>query len=295
MSKKKDKEFYDYVDSVENYKVLGTYTRKIDDITMYHEVCGKTYKQKPANFMKGARCHHCSPSRPWTTDDVVNALNEKYGEKYTLLSEYKNSITPLWVRDNDCNHEYKVKRQDILAGARCFKCHGSKKYTQKEFEEIFNKRKLNGYSLIGTYKGINADVKIKHDICGTVFVIQPARYFNQGKNCPTCKPKSIGELKVKNILKNHNIKYYEQYTYPDCVDKKVLFFDFYLPEYNILIEYQGLQHYEPVGEFGGQEVFKDVIRRDNIKREYSKANNIKLIEIPYWIKNIEDFLVEKIC
>lgn len=262
---------------------------------MYHIGCGKYYYQSPYKFIKGSRCHHCSSSKPLTTERLQSILDEKFPNKYTILSEYKNSTTKFLVRDNECGHEYYTKQQWIRSGRRCFKCHGSKKYSQDEFKSLFDSKKMSGYSLTGVYKGINHKVSIKHDECGTVFDIIPSKYFQQGKNCPNCHPKSVGELKIKNILVNYNIIFEEQKRFKECIDKYSLPFDFYLPKYNILIEYQGIQHYQPVGEFGGHEAFLMQQRRDNIKREFCKDNNIKLIEIPYWEKDIEKFLVEKIC
>jgi hypothetical protein len=80
------------------------------------------------------------------------------------------------------------------------------------------------------------------------------------------------------------------------VYKKSLRFDFYLEEFNTSIEIQGKQHYEPV-DFGGRprewsiQDFKIQQIRDQIKRDYCKENNIKLLEIPYWdFDNIEQIL-----
>ena len=67
----------------------------------------------------------------------------------------------------------------------------------------------------------------------------------------------------------------------------MLSFDFYLPEYNTIIEYQGLQHYRYVPSFQSEKVFKEGQIRDDIKRKYCKDNNINLIEIPYNEKNVE--------
>ena len=64
--------------------------------------------------------------------------------------------------------------------------------------------------------------------------------------------------------------------FEDCIDKRPLPFDFYLPEYNICIEYQGQQHYYPVEIFGGKNAFESQVLRDNIKREYCQKNNILL-------------------
>ena len=289
------KDFYYYLNTVEDYQCADLYKTTDTPLKMYHVKCGKYYYQTPKKFKRGSRCHHCSPSKPITHENFIDELKSKFGDKYEVLTRYKNSTTPLLVKNTECGHIYKIKRQDILAGKRCFECYGSKKYTQKEFEKKFKEKGLLGYSVVGVYKGIAKHVDIKHDICGTVFPIKPRDYFNQGKHCPVCKPKSLGELKVKSILERLNIAYEEQKTFPECKFKHVLMFDFYLPKQNIIIEYQGIQHYKPVKEFGGDEAYKNQIIRDSIKRNFCKENNIKIIEVPYYIKDLESFLVEKIC
>ena len=76
-------------------------------------------------------------------------------------------------------------------------------------------------------------------------------------------------------------------TYPDSIyqyHSKFLgqqSFDIYIPSKKIAIEYQGIQHYEPVDIFGGTEGFSKRIKLDNQKRTICKKNNIKLIEWKY--------------
>ena len=53
--------------------------------------------------------------------------------------------------------------------------------------------------------------------------------------------------------------------------------DFYLPDYNIAIECQGIQHFEPIDFFGGEEKFDEQIERDRIKYNLCKNNNINII------------------
>ena len=60
-----------------------------------------------------------------------------------------------------------------------------------------------------------------------------------------------------------------------------LSYDFYLPDYNLLIEYQGIQHKEPVIFFGGDKALRSQQARDRIKREYALSHNINLLEIWY--------------
>ena len=107
---------------------------------------------------------------------------------------------------------------------------------------------------------------------------------NRSMSCG-CKKSALskGEQKVKELLINNNINFLSQKTFSNCLfDNCLLRFDFYLPELNIAIEYQGKQHYEPYEYFGGQEKYLMTLKYDKIKQDYCKNNNIKLIIIPYW-------------
>jgi hypothetical protein len=109
-----------------------------------------------------------------------------------------------------------------------------------------------------------------------------------------------GESRIKLVLNQLYVNFIREYSYIDCKFINKLEFDFYLPQYNLLIEYQGQQHYEPVdfagkGEKWSNNQFKLNQKRDNIKREYCKKNNIRLLEIPYWdYNNIESILIKEL-
>ena len=117
--------------------------------------------------------------------------------------------------------------------------------------------------------------------CGNSF-ITTAHRLKQG-NTQSCGCLiSKGENKIREILNNLNIVFIQQYSFEDLKDIKELKFDFYLPQQNIIIEYQGQQHYKAVPQWGGEEGFKDRLKKDSMKRTYCLNNKIRLIEIPYW-------------
>ena len=100
---------------------------------------------------------------------------------------------------------------------------------------------------------------------------------------------SKGENTIWNWLNYNKIKFEFQKRFSDCKDKKSLPFDFYLPDYNLCIEYQGKQHYEPINYFGGLEKFTYQQYHDELKKEYCEEKGISLLCIPY-DKNIEEEL-----
>lgn len=110
-------------------------------------------------------------------------------------------------------------------------------------------------------------------------------HLNAGHRCPICK-NSIGERRVKDYLILHDIKFIPQHYFDDCRYQRPLLFDFYLPELNACIEYDGIQHFQPVDFAGkGQEwaemLFTETKLRDDVKNNYCRNNNIQLCRIKY--------------
>ena len=106
----------------------------------------------------------------------------------------------------------------------------------------------------------------------------PNNHITNKQGCPICK-ESKGEIQVRKYLTENNIKFMTQYKFSNCRYKNPLPFDFYLPNYNICIEYNGMQHFKPVKIFGGVKAFKQQKIRDGIKSNYCLVNNIKLINL----------------
>ena len=120
------------------------------------------------------------------------------------------------------------------------------------------------------------------------------------KGCPVCnefnKQNSKGMLRIEDYLKSKSIKFIKEYKFDECVDKRKLPFDYYIPEKNTCIEFDGRQHFEKA-YFGGADeekasyMLEYVKRHDNIKNNFCKKNSINLIRIPYFeIDNIEKIL-----
>ena len=116
------------------------------------------------------------------------------------------------------------------------------------------------------------------------------------QHCPYCHI-AKGEDKITHYLLDNNIQFKPQKSYDDLhgVNGGNLSYDFYLPEFNLLIEYQGEQHEHPIEYFGGKEKFICQQEHDRRKREYAQSHGIELLEIWYYdFNNIEDILNNKI-
>ena len=130
---------------------------------------------------------------------------------------------------------------------------------------------------------LDRQLKIKCQ-CGNIFETSFINFSRAGVNrCSSCtKIISKGELLIKDILQANNINYIFQYKFDDCKDKRKLPFDFYLPEYNSCIEFDGQYHYYPVIS---EEALEQTIKHDNIKNEYCFNHYIPLLRIPYFDSN----------
>ena len=85
----------------------------------------------------------------------------------------------------------------------------------------------------------------------------------------------------------NKIEFIQEKRFVDCRDKKPLPFDFYLPQYNLIIEFDGRHHFEEKGR-GNHEI---TVKHDEIKNQYCKDNDINLLRIPYWEgSNIENII-----
>jgi len=130
------------------------------------------------------------------------------------------------------------------------------------------------------------------------FKINGKRFYSIGNQLEYIEPNIIEkktfnskyEAMVAQYLNDKKINFITQFTFPDCKNKKCLRFDFCIniDDNDILIEYNGIQHYKPINYFGGNNSFEQRIINDNIKLNYTKNNDIPFIRIPYYIKNYED-------
>lgn len=108
--------------------------------------------------------------------------------------------------------------------------------------------------------------------------------------------KSKGENRIATFLRQNNIIFEREKTFDTCKDKQLLKFDFYIPEKNLLIEYDGEQHFK-LSRFGNknieeaEEMLKIQQIRDQIKNNWCNQNNIPLLRISYKdFENIEEIL-----
>lgn len=221
-----------------------------------------------------------------TISDFIEKSKEKHGDKYDYSNvNYIDSRTPIVI--NCKTHGEFIQRPDShIRGSGCIKCRNDKRRSNKD-EFIEKSRKIHGdkydYSNV-EYKNADTPVSI---ICKThgSFRQIPYSHLTARAGCPNCR-ESKGEIDVAKSLDGLSIKYIRNNKFIDCRGETgyPLPFDFYLPDYNMCIEYDGQQHYLPVF---GIDKFTRLKINDKIKDYYCEKNGIKLLRISYKISGYE--------
>lgn len=261
--------------------------------------------QNAQSHLNGCGCKECMKERfRITLDDFVRRAKDVHGDKYDyslITNENFNGVSS--QVDIVCK-EHGVFVQigyNHLNGKGCRLCANiamGKSLADTKIEFVKKAISAHGNKYLYdkvVYINQGIDVCITCPIHGDFFQ-RPSHHLN-GAGCPMCK-RSFGEERVAHFLKQNNIEFKEQF----CFNNEYLFcgnirlmVDFYLPQHNIVIEYNGGQHYKSIDYFGGQKALERQQERDMAVRQYCKEHKIRLIEIPYTeFDNIETILNKQI-
>lgn len=293
-----------------DYEILGRYKNSKTKIKVKHKECGYEWDITPNNLYMAKTCPKCHgkvngkiseirrKASMKTNEEYLKELQEVWGEEYTPLEDYKGYNEKLLVRHNECGFEWNVRAGTLKRGHGCPKCAGSYRRTTEDYSKELSEKFNGKLELVSEFIAVSKDVMVKCNECGEVFTRNAGYLINNedATGCPLCKPISSGEEVIRIYLRKNNIFYITQY--PVKIKEQALRFDFAVYDENKIvafIEYQGEQHYKPVEFFGGLKAFKLQKDKDKLKREYCVRNNVPLIEIPYWEKDIEKVLVNKLA
>ena len=238
--------------------------------------------------------------RKLTLDEFIAKSNLVHKNKYDYSkSKYVDARTKV-VIICPIHGEFLQVPFSHFIGKGCSACTENKPLNTNEFISRCRKvhTKKYDYSAVD-YKGTHTKVAIicpKHGkFC------QRAKDHLNGVGCPKCQS-SKGELKILNFLNKSKIEHKYQYWFIDCRSnigkKQVLKFDFYIPSKNLLVEYDGEQHYNPncyVGKYKTtSKDFENIICRDKIKTKYALKAGIRLLRIKYTQFNRIDQILEAV-
>lgn len=241
------------------------------------DCCPSCAGKKASDISRARRAHKYYAKLSESCDNFGYTLITTE-EEYTGLHMIVKYICPI-------HGEKESIFANLMRGHGCLECSYSSRFDgmrhdQDYIEAVINNTNGNKWLNPGEYKTVtlrNLRIRCK---CGKEYITSFGNFINHGvTQCFSCSCKeSTGEAIVRKYLDNHNIEYIQEMRFSDCRDKKPLPFDFFLPNYNMCIEFDGKQHFEDCHGFSNLEVVK---HHDKIKNQYCSDNNIKLIRVPY--------------
>lgn len=261
---------------------LSYYIRSVDKIKIICKEHGE-FEQTPNSHLSGSICGKCYGNNRPTLSEFIEKAKIVHGEIYDYsLVNYINNVTKIKIICK-IHGEFDQVPSTHLRGCDCPKCGGKEKLNTDLF--IVRAIAIHGskydYSLV-KYETTKIKIKI---ICKKHGEFEQAPDCHlQGKGCPSCFFKN--ESLIFHLLKENGILFEHNKDIRKIIPsiKKYYKVDFYLPDKNIIIEYNGGQHYAPVNfsnspHYKMEESFQKQQKRDEYIRCVCKNNNILLIEI----------------
>ena len=267
------------------------------------------FQQTPHSHLKGSECPLCSllkkknsanlPNSISLTEDFIKQGQLRHGNTTYDYSNvaYINNKTKIvigckihgWTNQPPNSH---------LKGIGCAKCANEEtaKKNRKDFTSFLEKAKeVHGKKYSYNSAAFVQMRNLTKIICSKHGEFEQAAYAHlRGQGCPKCK-ESQGERIIRVFLEKEKVQYIYQKKFSDCKNQSYLYFDFYLPVQNVLIEYDGEQHFKTTrgNTFGGEIGFEKRKVNDNIKDIYALSKSIKLVRINFrQLKTIEQILIQ---
>jgi len=152
---------------------------------MRHNKCGHEYEVLPRMFLGGNRCPKCAGHIKKTHEEFVREVFDLVGDEYEVLGKYINAKTSVQMQHNKCGYVFEMRAGTFISGARCPKCGGKLQLTNDEFLGRLKNMYGDEYTPLEEYKTTNTKIKMRHNICGHEYLVQPA-HIMRGVRCPNC-------------------------------------------------------------------------------------------------------------
>lgn len=207
--------------------------------------------------------------------------NQRFGRLVALEKGKKDKAShQYWICKCDCGNIVEVNSDNLRRGlTKSCGCLHSEVIHQNLFKDLTGQK--FGKLIALSYKIIESKTYwLCKCECGNQTLVARNNLVNGHTQSCGCINTSIGELNIEETLKKNNIQFNKEYVFTDLKNRR---FDFYLPELNRLIEFDGIQHFKFTNTWHQtEEEFKKALIRDNEKTNYALSHNISLVRIPYW-------------
>lgn len=233
--------------------------------------CGRIKSIRADGLKKIQTCGECKK----------DLSGQRFGRLIVLKKGKKDKAShQFWICKCDCGNIVEINSDHLRRGkTQSCGCLHSEICHKTLFKDVTGQK-------FGKLTVLNYEIRegktycFCHCDCGNEVWVAKKNLINGHTQSCGCISNSIGEANIQKILQNNAIKICKEYIFKDLPNRR---FDFYLPEYNRLIEFDGLQHFKFENTWHKTEAeFKKAQLRDKEKNEYALAYNIPLVRIPYW-------------
>jgi hypothetical protein len=267
------------------------------------------------NFVGGQEgsimCNQCNSFAQWGIDNLGEDFLEKFWDyDRNIINPYNISYSSnkkVWIKcqEKDYHESYDICCNDFIANRRCPYC---KSLRIHEFDSLG--ALLENLKLLNVWSNKNLKSPLVYAKSASAIVWWKCnnnkhedyyRSINTSNvcnfNCPSCGF-SKGEKKLEDLFDKNNIKFDSQTKFHNLLGlgKGQLSYDFYLPKYNLFVEYQGVQHEKYIKGFHkSKKDFERQIEHDRRKKEYALQNGYQFLEIWYYdFDKIEEILLSNL-
>ncbi len=290
-----------------NFTLLSDFVNSSTPVKVRHNICGKEYEIQPQTLLEIRQCRECEDlsRRKYTTDDV-RKIFDSHG---MILVDDDYTTTGIPVSYICKNHpELGIQQRRLsnvlnLNQQGCPQCAAEERGKHLRVDDKYYKTIVEnmGYKFVKVTRDEISWRPMIHYICprheDAGIQLKTANSFINNKGCPLCR-ESKGERSIRSYLNEHHIGFIQWKTFEGLrgTNGGKLSYDFFIQDYNLLIEFQGLQHYQESPMFHKENasiMFEKQQEHDRRKREYATKEGYTLLEIPYnKIKNVEKILNE---
>lgn len=262
--------------------------------------CGQTTDVFASNLKKGHTLScGCLQKEKTSSIRLINEIGNKYG-RLTVIERGEDYVSPTnerhvgWVCKCECGNSVTVNADSLRRGKTiscgCYRKEqvanrSRNQYIGKTFHYITILDKINK-----TNNNRENLWKCRCNLCNSEFILPTSRLKTQ-ISCG-CIKESYGILIIKALLDMNNIRYETEKTFEECrfeESGRKARFDFFV-ENQYIIEFDGQQHFSYSGGWNTKEQMLETQKRDWLKNEWCRLNNIPIIRIPYW--SIDNLTIE---
>ena len=233
--------------------------------------CGRIKSVRADGLKKIKTCGECKK----------DLSNQRFGRLQPLEKGKKDKAQhQYWICKCDCGNIVEVNGDHLRRGlTQSCGCLHSEVIHNIHFKDITGQK--YGKLTVLSYEIREAKVYCYCECeCGGKTWVAKSNLINGHTQSCGCISGSIGEDNIQKILKDNNIEFFREYKFDELPNRR---FDFYLPELNRLIEFDGRQHFDYVNNWHKtKEEFEKAQLRDQEKNQYALSHSIHLVRIPYW-------------